>query len=761
MNTNQHDPNMPALLGGRSGQMTVRDPYANVSIPESELSFQDVWKVITQHKGMILAVFFIVLITTIIATLLLHPIYRAHSSIYISTGSNKMKTETIAQREYTGQYSLTQQSIVLSRSVAEAVINKMSLQNVPEINGSLSQRGFVSGAKNIIKSIVLKDDSGKSLEIRKDNSVGHVARFRQRLAISRAGKSDLFRVTFDSFDPKLAADVVNTTVSEYIRLDRVRRLSLTSEAKTFLESEITAVQAKLESSERNLIDFARKNSIIDLEVRDNTVVQRLSELNNELTRITSQKVAAEASWNQASLGTGLEALPVVLNNSFINRLKDTQFRLQSKYSKLSKIYKSEYPELKQLKAQLDETNESINKEIRRIVEGIKNTYERLLNGELLITEQIEQQKQTQLDLKDKSVQYNILKRAWESNKELYTVLLKSVQEISVSGGMQPNNITVIDAAIPPQNPYKPNLLVNVLLASMLGLFGGVIVAIVLAFLDNTVTTPDDLEKVVGLASLGMVPIEKNKQKRKKKKNALDNENDVAVRHKSMLEFRSYVDRKNHLSEAFRSIRTSLMFSSSAGFPKIIQVTSTMPGEGKTTLACNLALVLADTDTDIKVLLMDADLRRHKLHKVFDMPLSPGLSEAIISKEDKDFARDTAIKNLYVLPAGTTPANPAELVGSKKMSDFMQRIAENYDYVVIDSPPLLGLADAVVLSTKVDGVVYTVHSGSVNKDELFEGVKRLRRVHAPLVGAILNQVDLSKEEYIFYGGYYYAYSDSDK
>ncbi len=744
--------------------MAVHNPYANAYIPEEdEIDLRDIWKVISKHKGLILTVFSLVLITTVIATLLMRPVFKAESLIEIKPdATSKIITYTIEQEDFKPQeYKTTQQNILLSSSVAEAVIDKLQLEKNPEINGELSQRGLITGIKDIIKSFVVKDDIGQSFEdssldrpLTQAQRVAQVHRVKGRLTVLPIGKSNLFKVAFDSFDPKLSASVVNTTVSEYMRLDRLRRLDSTSGAKKFLKAEIAAIQAKLESSERDLTDFARKNNIVDVEEKDNIMVQRLSDLNAQLTEITSARVAAEASWSQASSGSGLNILPEVLENPLIDQLKLTQSELQGEYLKLSKIYKSEYPKLKQLKAQLDDTNEGLNREISRIAGGIKSSYEQLLNRERLITGKVEEQKEALLVIKDKSVQYNIIKREWESNRQLYAGLLDTMKEVGVSGGMEPNNIAVIDLAKVPNSPYKPNLVLNATLAGILGLIVGLGIAFLLSFLDNAVRTPEDIENVAGLPSLGLVPLESKATRKRRKKQVTVSEVDVISRYQGMLEFKSHYERKSNIAEAFRSIRTSLMFSSPSGLPKVIQITSTIPGEGKTTLASNLALVLADNGA--KVLLVDADLRKHRLHKVFGVPSSPGLSEAIISGVDRDFSINVPIDNLYLLPAGTTPPNPAELIGSQGMSKFIERAREGYDHVVIDSAPLLGLADSVVLSTKVDGIVYAVNSGLVNKDNLREGVKRLRRVHAPLLGAILNNVDMSSEEYGYYGEYYYSY-----
>ena len=731
-------------------QLAIHDPYANAYVPEDEIDLRKIWSVITKHKGLIFTVFFLFLITTIVATLLMRPVYRAEVLIEIKPNIKSMlKFDGLQQGNFQPlEYKTTQQNIISSNSVASAVIEKLNLQKNPEINGSLDQRGFVAGIKEIIGSFRGSSDQALPLT-EEDEGVKRIIRFKGRLNVSAIPKSDLFKISFDSFDPRLAAKVANTTVSEFVRLDRLRRLDSNSDAKFFLETTISATQAKLESSEKDLSDFARRNNLVDVEEKGNIIVQRLADLNSQLTVVTGERVAAEALWEQSRGSDGAQSLPSVLSSSLINTLKQRQAELKSEYFNLSKIYKPAYPALLQAKAKLDDVNNTIRLEVERQAKGLESNYQQLVAKEGLIDSKVEEQKQALFGVKDKSIQYNILKREWETNKELYTGLLESMKQVSVAGGMEPNNISLIDAARTPLRQFKPNLKLNATLAGILGLMSGLGIAFLLAFLDNTVRTPEDLEKVVAVPSLGLIPLEKSKRRKKKERQAVSLDQDSPMaRYAPMLEFKSHFQRRSDIAEAFRSVRTSLMFSSLQGLPKVIMVTSTIPGEGKTTIASNLALVMADNGA--QVLLVDGDLRKHRIHKIFDIPSRPGLSEVIVSGFQQSYAKNVGIENLDILPAGTTSPNPAELLGSKGMQDFLAEAVELYDHVIIDSAPLLGLADAVVLSTKVDGVIYSVHSGKVNNDSLRQGIKRMRHVRAPLLGAILNHVDMS--EYDYYMGY---------
>lgn len=759
MNQPQQQPvsHIPVLRDGNSHgyQMAIHDPYANQQVPEDEIDLREIWNVITKYKGLILTIFALFLITTVVATLLMRPIYRADALIEIKPESSGLvKFEGLEQSNSQPlEYKTTQQNIIGSNSVAAAVIDKLNLANNPEINGTLDKRGFISGIKEIIRSLI-GDEANAKLPVNEQNeATRRINRFSERLNVESIRQSNLFTISFDSFDAGLSARVANTVIAEFVHLDRQRRLDSNSDAKKFLESEILATQAKLEASERDLTEFAQRTKIVDIEEKGNIMVERLADLNSQNTEVTGERAAAEALWVQSQGSDGIYSMPSVLSSPLINQLKNDRSSLQSEYFNLSKIYKPAYPVLQQVKAQLDDANKSIEVEIQNLIKGLEVNYKQLVAKEALLAGQVEKQQEAMLAIKEKSIQYNILKREWETNRELYTGLLESMKQVGVAGGMDPNNISLIDPAAVPLKQFKPNLTKNAGLSGILGLMVGVGIAFLLKFLDNTVRTPEDLEKLVGVPSLGLIPNEKEDSKKKKEQQepaTESSENPRFARYKPMLEFRSHFERRSHIAEAFRSVRTSLMFSSPKGMPQVIQVVSTVPSEGKSTTAINLALVLADNGS--KVLLVDGDLRRNRLHKVFGVPVTPGLSDVIVSGFNFGFAKDTGIRNLAILPSGISPPNPAELLGSKGMRDFLEKASDFYDYIIFDSAPLLGLADAAVLSTVVDGVVYVVHSGKVNKDNLREGIKRLRSVNAPVLGAILNFVDMTSKDYGYYDEY---------
>lgn len=751
---NQHNLPQPYSYEN-TGAMAPYDPY-RTDQNDDEIDLREIWRIIVKHRRTILLFTTIVLITTLFATLMLRPVYRATTLIEITPNSHGMvKFQNVEENDLQPlEYRETQTKILQSESVAQAVIDKHNLLDHPEFNGKLQQRGLGSGLRQIKTALVDPltkmvsssfRDSPTAVTEKQDPELivqrKVLDKFSKELTVSLIRRSNLFEVSFDTFDPELSATLANTVASEYIRLNDERRFQSGSSAKNFLQREIQRVQGKLETSEKELTEFARKHQVVDLEDKNNIMSTRLQDLNNNLTEVKSDRITAEALYNQAQ-SANIETLPSILQEDLIKTLKAEYTQLRSEYMRMSGIYKPKYPKLQQLGAQVEQIKTSLNQEVANIVASLQVNYEQLTKKEQLLDMAVEQQKTLILDLQNRAVQYNILKREWETNKELYSGLLERMKEISVTAGMELNNIAIIDQAAVPIKSHKPKLALNLGIAGVLGLMGGLGLAFLLAFLDNTVRSPEELEKVVHLANLGLVPKVHNKD----------------LPEGTSLDLLSHQVREKELPEAFRSIRTSLMFSSPGGAPKSLMVTSVSKGEGKSTTAINLAIVLAQNNAS--VLLLDADLRLPRLHKAFGVPRGPGLTEYLVN-DNLDAFYETEIPNLTLLTAGTPPPNPAELLSAENMDKLLQGVGESFDYVIVDTPPILGLADPLILSTKVQGVILVTAAGQVSKGALRDGVRRMRSVRAPLIGAVLNQVEPNSSEYGYYNRYYYNYGSESK
>ena len=743
--------------GQRNNTLPVHVPsaqssYDMVAYPDQDqpsagqFDLRELWLNIRRYKNTVAAILCIVVAVTLIGTLLTRPVYRATTIIEVTPNSRSaVKFQNIENSHVpTKEYLRNQISVLTSKVLAKTVIEDLDLQNDPEISGEINQRGLMVGISKLVSVVmakvrpVVEEPSSVGAEVEDGPEVAMINRFLSKLSARSIRNSTQFQVSFDSFDPKRSAAITNAVAEAYMSINDDRRFSSSSSAKRFLNKEIQKVQAKLESSERELTDFARANDIVDVEDKSNILNTSLQDLSNKLTNVKSDRIAAEAEYLEAS-ESAAAASPAVLKSTLVGSLKGTRAELLGEYMRLSGIYKEDYPALAQLRQKIDQIDQEIAAEGSKIVGGLRARMNELKEQEVRLSEALEAQKGSMLDLQERSVQYNILKREWETNKELYGGLLERMKEVGVAAGVALNNAVIIDKAVIPNRKFSPSILANLLLATTVGLMLGLGIALLLGYLDNTFNTSEELERVLNLSSLGMVPIIHQED----------------LPDQPSIDLICHQAREDEASEAFRSVRTSLMFSSPLGAPPVLLVTSSAPSEGKSMSSANLALVLAQNDA--KVLLVDCDMRRPRMHKAFSIPSSPGLSELLTSNESQSVIRRTELDNLHLLTAGTLPPNPAELLGSERMDEVLSSLKEHYDHIVLDAPPVLGVADSVILSIKADGVVLVVSANQVSKDAAREAVKRLRMVKAPLIGALFNKVD-TRLGIAGYDGYYYGYGE---
>ena len=734
-------------------------PYPE-PVEDDGLNLRELWRTVVKYRRTVLLFASIVIVTVVAATLMRLPMYRATALVEVSPYDKSIvqfdNVQGVYQDEYT--FQRTQIQIIESRAVAEAVVQRLNLGAEPAFNGELRQRDLVGGLRELFVAVarpvakamrnLFQGDTRDRQDPRAGASGtdqarlhGLAGRLQGGLTVSPIRDSNLIEISFASLDPKLAAQVANAVAEEYLALSAKKRLERSTGAETYLKKEIAELQAQLETSEKDLNDFARQNQVVDLEDRNNIIATRLTELNANLAKVKGERIAAESVTKQLE-HANVDSIPAVIQNDRISELKGKLADLRSEYARMSQTYKDEYPRMKELSRQIDNVQQSLTRELNALVGSLQVNYGELKDREERLTQAVEQQKQDLLSLQDRAIQYNILKREWETNKGLYSGLLERMKEVGVAAGIERDIGAIIDRALVPGAPFAPSLRGNLMKAVLLGLIGGIGLALLLNLLDNTVRDPEEVERLVQLASLGLVP--------KIDPKGLSSE--------VPMEMLSYAARGQSVSEAFRSIRTSLMFATPGGAPNVLMVTSAAPAEGKSTTVVNLGSVLAQTGAS--VLLVDGDLRKPRLHTVFKVPRGPGLTEYLVRGASEGHFYPTPVDNLSVLTAGTPPPNPAELLSSNALDRLLEELSDRFDYVILDSSPVMGLADPVVLSTKVKGVVLVSAAGKVSRGALREAVKRLRAVDAPLVGSVLNMVQPHSSEYTYYNKYYYNYSTSE-
>jgi len=714
---------------------------------EREVNLRDYWKVIRKRRWTIIAFFLIVLISTAIMTFTMRPIFRGTTTIQINKENPQIVDfkEIFAVNTMDLDYYQTQYKVLESRTLAKRVVQSLKLPEHPEflpepptpfwkwlsnIYNSLFGL-FPSFAKNNLSA---KDLSETEMETRLVNN------FLKKLKIEPIRNSRLVKVHFDSHYPELSRQVSDHLASNYIQQNLENRFVATEQAKVWLTQQLDELKAKVERADEALQAFGLKHDIVSLEEKENVTMQRLTELNEALIEAESGRMAKEGLYRQ-TLNQDFDAFPPILENKLIMDLKQAHIQFEAQYMKLSETFKPEYPEMVRLKSQMDTIEKQLNREINKIITGIKNDYESNLRRESLIRKAFDQQKARVMEMKDKAIQYNILKREADTNRELYKGLLQRMKEAGVSAGITASNIQVVDQAEIPIKPYRPNKGLNLMLAAVVGLFLGVGFAFFFEYLDNTVKTPEDVEQLIHLPSFGMVPEISSERRRRLEKGA-----------SHPVELITHGHPKSMLSEAYRNIRTSILLSFSERPPKKILLTSPNPAEGKTTTVINTAIALAQTG--VRVIVVDMDMRKPRVHKIFGEENEVGLSNFLSGNAElESILKKTEIPNLFYIPSGPIPPNPSELIGSNLFKSMMKSLEETFDHIVVDSPPVLGFTDSVIISTFVDGIILVVTGGKTPRETLQRAKEVLQQVNAKILGVVINRVDIHRSDY---GYYYYRY-----
>jgi polysaccharide biosynthesis transport protein len=751
-------------VNSSSGALAVYDPLQSVPQDEDSIDLREYWRMIVKRKWVVISILVFAIVISMLATMLTIPVYRSSAVIQITYESPRIlqiQDFTPESRGWGGreQFFNSQYDILRSRALAESVVEREGVYNHPELSGEIQQRSLIGEIRalpgRLIGVFSRADDStsrpARSAEQAREAAIRRAARtLRSRITVTPRRDSNLVNIQVSSFDPQFAARMANAIVDEYIRSTLQRRYDAGQEAREFLEEQLSDMRIALERADQNLQDFASDIGVADLQDRVQMAQSALRTLNDRLNSAQANLVQNEAYMSLIENGRGNDIRPV-LADSRLRELVNRRSELSSEYAGLTRRFQEGYPAVMELQVKMNELDARIAERRDSIITEIRSEYATLQAEIDALETAIEDREGQILALNQQGVQYNILRREFTTNRELYDGMLQRMKEIGVAAGIQNNNIAMIESANAPGSPFLPNMQRNLGMALMLGLALGIGLALVLEFLDTTIRRTEDIERMVGRPVLGMIPMVKLREQREK-----SGINDV--RESRAISHYSELHPKSAVSEAFRSLRTSLMFSTPEGMPKSILITSPGPGDGKTTNAINLATVMAQNGA--KVLLIDADLRKPRMHRDFGIPHAPGLTNRIAGASNGDGSSaivPTTVDGLFVMPSGSHAPNPAELLSSERMRKIINMASRAFDHVIIDTAPILGLADSLVLSRAVDGVIMVAAAGRTSKDSIKASTRRLMQVQAPLLGVILNQVDLDSPDYAYYSAYYYNYS----
>jgi exopolysaccharide transport family protein len=698
----------------------------------------DYLKVLTHRRWAALSAFLAVMVAVVISTFTATPIYRARVQLLIENENPNVVSfkEVIEQEKTTNDYYQTQYRMLQSRSLARRTLDQLNLWNsfLPNQQGAVSRTMALVSApltgllrsNRPIEAPAVDETAAQSKAL---------DTFLANLSVSPVRNSRLVEVEYASPQAELAAGVANGLARAYIEQNLEFKFTSSKEASDWLGQRLAEQRTQVDESESALQRYREKNDAVSLEDRQNIVVQKLADLNGAVTKAKTERIQKEAAYSQVrdlqANSAALDSIPAILSNQFVQQQKTLLADLQRQQAQLSQKLGARHPEMVKLQLAIETAEARIRGEIAKVVQSLRNDYEASLSQEQSLTRALDQQKQDALAFNRKGIEYGALQREAASNRQIFESLMQRTKETGISGALKTSNIRIVDLAEVPRTPASPNKLMNL----ALGVFGGAVLACACVFffeyIDDRIKSPAEIRMHLNLPFLGMVP-------------ALASAPDAA----SPLLHRGV---SPGFGEALRTLRTNVLFSSTADGGQSLVVTSSGPGEGKTVVATNLALALAQTGQ--RVLLIDADMRRPRVHEVLDQRQEPGLSNVLTgdTKYD-DSVLEVENTGLSVLTAGHMPPNPVELLGSKRFTDLLDTLKRRFDWVVVDTPPVMAVTDAPVVAHSADGVVFVVGSEMTSRSVAQTAVEQLTAANARVLGAVLNRVDLDHDGY-YYSQYY--------
>ena len=697
----------------------------------------------------------------IIETASITPLYKARARVQLDPEMPKVlpyQGITDSPSYYDDYYLQTKFEAFRTRTVARRVISRLNLPEDPAFlhspSGGFFSERFPSLTRPLtwISSLVRSRATNPpktSVAQTESDDAWLVNTLLGNLDVQMMKNSWLFEVSYTSYDPRFATKVVNTLTEEVIEENFKRKYEATMMATDFLQGQLRDLKIKVEKSEEELVNYGRQRNILNLSERQIIVMANLAKLNESMTKAQTELISKRARYESIK-NASVENFPPSLKNELIASLETVLVQKERSLTRLSSQFGPEWPEVKQTSKEIQEIKAQLSREKTLLIAQEKNDFEVALHNNLRLQESLEQKKHQANRFREESIQYNILKREVETSLQLYEGLLQRLKEAGVSAGLKSSNIQVVDRAEVPSSPFYPSTEGNLATGLAFALISGLGLAFLLESLDNTIKTSEQVESFLGLPSLGLIPAMGPFLERTDRRALTDRQGQLKT---APVLLYKYLESRSQIWEAYRSLRTSILLSHSDKRPQKILVTSALVSEGKTTTAINTAVVMAQTGA--RTIMMDLDMRRPSLGRIFGINGKAGMSNFLSGNADMaSQIRNTPFPNLYILPAGPSPPNPAELIGSKRMKGALALLEQYFEYIVIDSPPVLSVTDPLVVSRHVDGVIFVIHGGKTHRDALRKASESIVNVGGRILGAVINNVNIQSSEYSYYYRYYY-------
>lgn len=712
---------------------------------EPQIDLREYWKIVVKRRWTVLAFFLVAVTLVTIFTLRQQKIYEARASVIIEIDApqvlgNVREVYNLGAGSYWSnkEYYETQYKVITSRTVAQKVVQLLRLEGNKEFLG------------------IAELPPGEQAA-RQEKPIDYVELVRQALSVEPVKDSRMVFVKARHPSPKWATRLANAAINAYIQHNLQTRRKITEDAAGWLADQALELKHRMEDAENRLHAFKadQKMLSVSLEDRQNITSQRLQDINQTLNKVQTELAAMESKRKQIldikAAKLPLDSIDQVIDNRLIQQLKESYFELQEKQAELASRYLPAHPKYKAIIKKIEVTRRSLDREIDNVLASIESAYQAKLREERTARRRLAQVKAEALEVNKKSLQYGRLKREAETAAQLYQLVVKRQKEATLASLQETNNVYKLDPAIAPEVPVHPRVKLNILLAAVVGLLGGIGLAFFLEYLDNTFKSQDDIERLLQIPFLGIIPSIKLEPQ-------AEDGGEQRLRDNYLISHP-----KSTVAEACRTVRTNILLMSPENPARRLLITSPNPQEGKSTVCINLGITMAQSGS--RVILLDTDMRRPRLHKTFGIDSGLGLTTTILGEADLDAVTHVSeVPGLDVIPCGPIPPNPTELFHTERFRRLLDELSERYDRVIFDSPPALMVADPLILSSMMDGVVLVVKSARTSSDLGRRAVRQLRDVNAPILGAVINDLDIEHRDYGYYYyrhyGYYYGEKERD-